>query len=55
MPNFIVISLIIFPCMYVGLIIRDECEKLVKTQASKDEQVDFVIISEKLTCEKSHV
>ena len=28
--------------MYVGLIVRDECERLVKTQASKDVQVDFV-------------
>ena len=34
-----------FPCMYVGLIVRDECERLVKTQVSKDEQVDFVIVS----------
>ena len=29
--------------MYVGLIVRDECERSVKNQASKDEQVDFVI------------
>ena len=28
--------------MYVGLIVRDECERLVKNQVSKDEQVDFV-------------
>ena len=28
--------------MYMGLIIRDECERSVKNQASKDEQVDFV-------------
>ena len=28
--------------MYVGIIVREECEKLVKNQASKDEQVDFV-------------
>ena len=27
--------------MYVGLIVRDEYERLVKTQASKDEQVGF--------------
>ena len=27
--------------MYVGLIVRDECERSVKNQASKDEQVDF--------------
>ena len=31
-----------FPCMYVGLIVRDECERSVKTQASKNVQVDFV-------------
>ena len=37
--------------MYVGLIVRDECEELVKTQASKDEQMDFVTGS-RLTCEK---
>ena len=45
--------------MYVGLIVRDECERSVKTQASKDEQVDFTtsfrLSREKLTCEKSHV
>ena len=28
--------------MYVGLFVRDECERSVKNQASKDEQVDFV-------------
>ena len=45
--------------MYVGLIVKDECERSVKTQASKDEQVDFTtsfrLSREKLTCEKSHV
>ena len=41
-PNLIVISSIIFPSMYVELIVRDECEILVKTQTSKDEQVAFV-------------
>ena len=30
-----------FPCMYVGLIVKDECERSVKNQASKVEQVDF--------------
>ena len=41
MPNFIVISSIIFPiCMWV-LIVRDECERSVKNQVSKDEQLDF--------------
>ena len=45
--------------MYAGLIVRDECERLVKTQASNDKQVDFTISSrlshEKLTREKSDV
>ena len=27
--------------MYVGLIVRDECERSVKNQGSKVEQVDF--------------
>ena len=27
--------------MYVGLIVRDECERSMKNQASKVEQVDF--------------
>ena len=29
--------------MYVGLIVRDECERLVKNQVSKGEQLDFAI------------
>ena len=29
--------------MYVGLIVRNECEKSVKNQVSKVEQVDFTI------------
>ena len=45
--------------MYVELIVRDECERSVKTQASKDEQVDFVtglrMSREKFTHKKSHV
>ena len=45
--------------MYVGLIVRDECEKSMKIQASKDEQVDFATSSrlsrENLTYEKSHM
>ena len=45
MQNLIVISSIIFPCMYVGFIVRNECERLVKTQASKDDQVDFTRVS----------
>ena len=27
--------------MYVGLIVRDECERSVKNQASKGKQMDF--------------
>ena len=45
MPNLIVISWIIFPCMNVGLIVSDKCVRSVKTQASKDEQVVFVSVS----------
>ena len=41
--------------MYVGLIIRDECERSVKNQASKVEQVDFATVSQEATREKSHV
>ena len=31
--------------MYVGLIVRDECERSVNTQASKDDQVVFASVS----------
>ena len=41
MPNLIVISSIIFPIGMWVLIVRDECERSVKNQVSKDEQVDF--------------
>ena len=45
--------------MYVGLIVRDECERSVKNQASKDEQVDFATSSwvarEKQPAKKPHV
>ena len=41
--------------MYVGLIVRDECERSVKNQISKVEQVDFVIGSRVATREKSHM
>ena len=44
-PNLIVISSIIFPCMHVGLFVRDECEKSVKNQASKGESVEFATSS----------
>ena len=40
-PNLFVISSIIFPCMYVGLFLRDECERSVKNQVSKDELGKF--------------
>ena len=41
--------------MYVGLFVRDECERSVKNQASKVESVDFATslweaIHEKATC-----
>ena len=41
--------------MYMGLIIRDECERSVKNQASKVEQMDFTTASQEATREKSHV
>ena len=42
--------------MYVGLFVRDECERSVKNQASKDESVQFATslweaTYEKVTCE----
>ena len=39
--------------MYVGLTVRDECERSVKNQASKDEQVDFATGLQEATCEKA--
>ena len=45
MPNLIVISSIIFPCMYAGLSIRDKSERSVNNQASRVELVDFAIDS----------
>ena len=39
--------------MYVGLFVKDECERLVKNQASKDELVEFVISSQEATLEKA--
>ena len=45
--------------MYVGLIVRDEYERSMKTQTSKNVQVDFVtslqLSWEKLTREKSRL
>ena len=45
--------------MYMGLFVRDECERLVKNQASKVELVDFTIGSrvahEKQPAKKPHV
>ena len=42
--------------MYVGLFVRDECERSVKNQASKDESMQFASSSweathKKATCE----
>ena len=51
MPNLIVICSIIFPCIYVGLSIRDECERSVKNRASKVESVNFET-SSRVTREK---
>ena len=39
--------------MYVGLFVRDECERLVKNQASKDELVEFASRSREATREKA--
>ena len=36
----------------MGLFVRDECEKLVKNQASKDESVEFTTSSQEATREK---
>ena len=45
--------------MYVGLFIRDECEKLMKNQASNDELVEFTTSSqvarEKQPAKRPHV
>ena len=39
--------------MYVGLFVRDECERSVKNQASKDESVEFESSSREATREKA--
>ena len=39
--------------MYVGLFVRDECERLVKNQISKVESVDFATSSQEATREKA--
>ena len=39
--------------MYVGLFVRDECERSMKNQASKDELVEFATSSREVTCEKA--
>ena len=45
--------------MYVGLFARDECERSMKNQASKDESMQFVTSSrvarEKQPAKRSHV
>ena len=38
--------------MYVGLFVRDKCERSVNNQASKDESVQFSISSREVTREK---
>ena len=39
--------------MYVGLFVKDECERSMKNQASKDELVEFATSSREVTCEKA--
>ena len=39
--------------MYVGLYVRDECERLVKNQASNDKLVQFANSSREATHEKA--
>ena len=51
MPNLTIISFSLYVC---GLIVRDECERSVKIQALKDEQVDFTTVSHYATRVKSH-
>ena len=45
--------------MYMGLVVRDKCERSIKNQASKDEQVDFAtnscVVREKQPAKKPHV
>jgi len=54
MPNLIVFFFNHFPFMYMGLFVRDECERLVKNQVSRVESVDFTIGS-RVTREKQSV
>ena len=37
----------------MGLFVRDECERLVKNQASKDELVDFATSLQEATCKNT--
>ena len=39
--------------MYVGLFVKDECERLMKNQSSKDESMDFASSSREATHEKT--
>ena len=39
--------------MYVGLFVKDKCERWVKNQASKDEPVEFTTSSQEVTQEKA--
>ena len=42
-----------FPCMHVSLFERDECERSMKNQVSKDESVEFATCSREATHEKA--
>ena len=53
MPNFDCNFFNHFPYMYVGLFVKDECERLVKNQVSKDEAADFATSSRETTGEKT--
>ena len=48
-----------FPCIYMSLFVRDECERLVKNQASKKYQCNSRLANEKLmrrvSCERPRV
>ena len=39
--------------MHVGLFVKDECERSVKNQTSKDESMQFVTSSQEATHEKA--
>ena len=39
--------------MYVGLFVRNECERSVKNQGSRDELVEVTTSSWEVTCKKA--